>query len=1355
MSDYFNLNEGAKEVKKKFPELGNLPFNLNKKLLIAFLIAITLPITVFLALNRQELRKFASEDHPGNLIISEDTKPEYVKGEVIVKLVNNLDNSINPAAKSRGISLGKGPVGIENFDRTALPPSIKELQAKYKIKQIGRVFENSKVNTQSINSSNAEKLYAAGLNPTREEVSSIKKDRALVYKFTFENKDLDSIQAVSEIQQSPEVLYAGPNYVYRATQSDQGGGPTPPTDTITPTPTPGSGTGSYFNDPYYVDQYPNNVQNRDPNWNPNFDYQWDMKMINVREGWNLIDRNSLKNVVVAVIDSGVDYTHPDFGDCRLEQLNNKECETFVPGFNFVGSPSEENRDPMDRFGHGTHVAGTIAALTNSIGIAGMASGVKIMPLKGLSDQGKGSSEDLAQAIYYAVDNGAKVINASWGGYGQDYLINEAVSYAYSKGVTFVAAAGNNNVNLDVAYFSPANITCQDQVNINIDCVLTVGANSVYRSISSYSNLGSPVDIFAPGDDILSLKSNVISSNLNDYVVGGQYLRLSGTSMATPHVTALAALILSKNPSLSPREIRNIILNSSSPLSNQEYGLRFIEVKKAISDMDKTDYPISRISLPFKYMLLGNTFKIHGTAAATDFSNFKIEILNNMTDTNSIGEISLAKLGQEEINNDVLASVKLSLTERKLVYIKLTIFSKTGLSHSVYQPIYVDPNIADGYPVFHGSWQGWLGDPLVADLNGDGKDEVYFENTTDAKLNSIDANGKNYSGWPINSGAIPNYIDGNPFRKKDSITPVAIDIDKTTPGKEVVFLVRTQQQVYLLGFHLDGTPVAGWQKNDWDNRPKLGIPQYGVGIVVSKVNNKDVLAYTETYPAYSGGPLKLHLIIDSGEELSGWPVNLNLSSLSYGYTFKSPIIINNGDQTKIIVLKDLSTALVFDAAGNRILEKVLIDPKVESFKDMISADLDSDGNKEIIMLTWGYAKNDNGYTTTVKVHAYNQNFDEISSKWPYVLTKTDIYTRDVQLTVGNFINTNKPQILISFDNKFYLLNESAENLPGSPYDINLGDSSGGSSIVHVKTSTDNSLLAILAQDFYYYLNIINFDGNSFTRNTRLVDNKAQYNYPSWPTRAQIGDFNGDNKADVLFAIDYINWGFSLYENTWFYSYKTDKNILSREWPQYMHDESHSNTYNLNSFTPTPTPTPTEIPTPTLSPTPTPTFTPAPTPAPLKMTINPTADAFVINDQPATNFGTKDNFYVVGNPNTISFLKFNLNSLSGKTIKSAKLYLKVKNALGPVDALKLRRAANVNWSETGITFNNKPGFEAVITNFSAKPVESTVELNVTKVVDLRKGGNLTLGVTSSAPNDIARFYSRESVVANRPKLIIEYQ
>lgn len=184
----------------------------------------------------------------------------------------------------------------------------------------------------------------------------------------------------------------------------------------------------------------------------------------------------------------------------------------------------------------------------------------------------------------------------------------------------------------------------------------------------------------------------------------------------------------------------------------------------------------------------------------------------------------------------------------------------------------------------------------------------------------------------------------------------------------------------------------------------------------------------------------------------------------------------------------------------------------------------------------------------------------------------------------------------------------------------------------------------------------------------------------------------------------------------------------------------------------TPTPTPSPTPSPSPTPTLTPTPTPNPAPLKMTINAAADAFVRSTSPNSNFGTSTRVEVDSSPNEISYLKFNLVSLAGKTIVSAKLRLTVSDA--STKLLNLRRGVNLDWSETGITYNNRPGFDATIRTFNASTVNSILKLDVKNVVNLRKGGKVTFGITSSG-DDTGAFYSRESAASNRPQLIIQYR
>lgn len=200
------------------------------------------------------------------------------------------------------------------------------------------------------------------------------------------------------------------------------------------------------------------------------------------------------------------------------------------------------------------------------------------------------------------------------------------------------------------------------------------------------------------------------------------------------------------------------------------------------------------------------------------------------------------------------------------------------------------------------------------------------------------------------------------------------------------------------------------------------------------------------------------------------------------------------------------------------------------------------------------------------------------------------------------------------------------------------------------------------------------------------------------------------------------------------------------------------FNLSvipSLSPTPTKTPT--PTPTKTPTPTPTKIPSatntPTPIPLITTLNPLADAFVRSTSPDSNFGTATSLQIDTKPNEISYLKFNLSTLAGKTIVSAKLLIKVSDPTSKT--LNLRRGATANWTETGITYNNRPGFEVIIRNFNAKTLNQVIELDVLNDVILRQGRVLTLAITTSG-NEEGAFYSRESSSSsNIPKLVIEYR
>ncbi|MDD5258569.1 MAG: S8 family serine peptidase [bacterium] len=306
------------------------------------------------------------------------------------------------------------------------------------------------------------------------------------------------------------------------------------------------------NDPYYSSS---------GTWGQQYDDQWGLKNIQSERAWNISRGNS--DAIVAVIDTGVDSTHPDLsaniwsnpGEIPgngIDDDNNGYIDDTM-GWDFI----DNNNDPMDTHGHGTHLSGIIAAVgNNGQGITGVCWQAKIMVIKGLTDSGTGASDQLAQAIKYAVDNGAKVINLSWGGYGTSLLIQDALMYAYDHNCVIVAAAGNNNTNAEK--FFPGNYSQ----------AITVAACNANDVRASFSNYGPNVDVTAPGVDILSLKAkgtDMCRTEVN--IVGGEYYRASGTSMATPFVSGLAALIIASDRSLTNLEIEAKIIASCEDLGS--------------------------------------------------------------------------------------------------------------------------------------------------------------------------------------------------------------------------------------------------------------------------------------------------------------------------------------------------------------------------------------------------------------------------------------------------------------------------------------------------------------------------------------------------------------------------------------------------------------------------------------------------------------------------------------------------------------------------------------------------------------------------------------------------------------------
>jgi serine protease len=303
------------------------------------------------------------------------------------------------------------------------------------------------------------------------------------------------------------------------------------------------------NDPYY---YP---------------LQWNFPAVQSEQAW---DQSTGDGITVAVLDTGLKAGGTDGIGC------------VMPGYDTVN----EDNDPTDGDGHGTHVAGTIAQRTNNDeGVAGLAYGACIMPVKVLDDSGSGSFADIADGIYWAVDSQAKVINMSLGisaraGLRNDPILDPALDYAYDHGVTVVCAAGNDGSKKNVSY--PA----------IYPTTIAVGATDYNNNVTRYSNKGEGLDIVAPGGDT---SKDLNGDGFGDGILqetyvpssgGWGYYFFQGTSMASPHVAAAAAILLENNPDLAPDDVRSALTATALDLYETGYdstsGYGLLQVGDALS-----------------------------------------------------------------------------------------------------------------------------------------------------------------------------------------------------------------------------------------------------------------------------------------------------------------------------------------------------------------------------------------------------------------------------------------------------------------------------------------------------------------------------------------------------------------------------------------------------------------------------------------------------------------------------------------------------------------------------------------------------------------------------------------------------
>ncbi len=486
-------------------------------------------------------------------------KQGFARGELIVKF---KDEAII------GAVAGEMVRGGQPFRKVTGDDGLDHLNRRYKTRSMDRMFAKPATpgrGATRIDRKSAEALHRQNHDEFKHELSAVRHKRmknkgAAVRTTTPEPNppylgsvyrvEIDPDQSVEtaclDYARDPNVAYCQPNHLMEVQWLP--------------------------NDPYYVSF---------SSWGQGYDDLWGLKKLQTAEAWD-VTRGA--GVVVAVVDSGVDYNHIDLAAniwTNSAEIPGNGIDDDGNGFidDVRGWDFHYNdNDPMDGNGHGTHVSGTIAAVgDNGIGVVGVAPSAKIMALKGMSDTGSGSTSNLAKAIKYAADNGAEVMNNSWGCSNpcpSNKLAEDTVKYASDLGTVVVFAAGNRQN--DVTLYSPTN---------QADTVITVASSSELDTRSYFSNLGSLIDVAAPGGgedfsstnrqgrNILSLRAGTTDLYADGIcIVGDSYYRARGTSMAAPHVAGVAALVMAQHPEFTPADVSQALRATADDIESPGFDL---------------------------------------------------------------------------------------------------------------------------------------------------------------------------------------------------------------------------------------------------------------------------------------------------------------------------------------------------------------------------------------------------------------------------------------------------------------------------------------------------------------------------------------------------------------------------------------------------------------------------------------------------------------------------------------------------------------------------------------------------------------------------------------------------------------
>ncbi len=777
-----------------------------KKLLFAFLLILIAGISSTSADQKPQL--------------SFKNKPRYVPGKLSVQYKPDLAKDAKTRFQNK-----------LSFKISSAPSQLDEIHKKYGLRKLKRTFSD----LETSGAKNGKSVLTAK-EAAQETMTKYPKRLKRLEKSTPGNlpsttvppledffvlefsQDADMEKVATEYKKDPNVVSAEPMYLYSVKQI------------ATPDP----------------------LKNR----------QNALPIHHFEEAWQVTQG---EGITVAVVDTGFDCQHEDLiGQCLagydFVDIDTKAYEEADYTLDPLEDYTTPDDSPTDRYGHGTHVAGIIVAnKDNGVGIAGVAPKAKLLPVRAgfrIYDKIKGywtgalEPDDTAQAITYATDHGADVINMSFGSPIEDPQIKAALDYAHSLGVVLVAAAGNEHN--DAAFSFPS----------SYEYVISVAATDVNHYRASFSNFGETVDVAALGDPVLSLlATNMDRTDIPaNLIVNDRYVYFSGTSMASPIVSGAIALLISVHPDWDYKQILNAVRESApvfgqGNLPNQDYyigpGLLDANALVRLTSATRADAkiiaPISGSSFE------QGTFDIVATATGTQYAlSYGLGIYPTQWTDLASGLTA---------NNQVIATVDVKNLPQGVGLLKLTTTDATGnasdtTSLTINQ--HLDLDLLVPFPLKNQSNVT----PLIADFDQDGDTEIFLG------LSVVD--GVDPHAFFIVMGRdgsykeIFNYGKGNKIAPIEIYPPAVADLDND--GKiEIVVAIRAIvypeyfSRAILVVLHPDGTVV--WQK------PLYPDHTYGEDIlttpVIADLDNdgyKEVLVGTDSQlMAYNyEGTIKFHV-----------------------------------------------------------------------------------------------------------------------------------------------------------------------------------------------------------------------------------------------------------------------------------------------------------------------------------------------------------------------------------------------------------------------------------------------------------------------------------------------------------------